>query len=134
MCMTPDGPPMKSKAVETNKMLGKMWLLSEYEGEVAGEKFSGRGAFGYDPQKKKYIGGWIDTMSPFMMKMEGEFDDQSMTLTMMGEGTDCMTGKPCKTKMVTTYEGEDEKTFEMHMQGEDGKWFKTMEAKYTRRK
>jgi hypothetical protein len=134
MWMSPEGEPVKSKAVETNKMLGKMWLLSEYEGEVAGEKFSGRGAFGYDPLKKKYVGGWIDTMSPFMMQMAGEFDEETMTLTMHGEGTDCMTGKPCKSKMVTVYEGEDKKTFTMYMQDEDGKLTKTMEAKMTRRK
>lgn len=134
MWMDPKGEPMKSKAVETNKMLGKMWLLSEYEGDVAGEKFSGRGAFGYDPIKKKYVGGWIDTMSPFMMQLAGDFDEKTMTLTMHGEGTDCMTGEPCKAKMVTVYEGEDKKTFTMYMQGEDGELTKTMEAKYTRRK
>lgn len=134
MWMEPESEPVKSKAVETNKMLGKMWLLSEFEGSFGGEKFSGRGAFGYDPIKKKYVGGWIDTMSPFMMKMEGDYDVETHTLTMLGEGTDCMTGKACKSKIITRYESEDSKTFEMHGQGEDGKWFKTMEAKYTRRK
>ena len=132
----PDGEPMKSKAVETNKMLGKMWLMSEFEGEFGGQKFSGRMALGYDPVKKKYVGGWVDTMSPFMMPMEGEYDADSHTLTMMSQTTDAMTGKPSKMKMVTRYEGEDEKTFEIHMpvEGEDGKWWKSMEAKYKRRK
>jgi hypothetical protein len=69
----PDSEPTKSKAVETNKMLGKMWLLSEFEGEFAGEKFTGHGHMGYDPIKKKYVGAWIDTMSPFMWTMEGDY-------------------------------------------------------------
>jgi hypothetical protein len=75
-------------------------------------------------------------MSPFMMTMEGDYDEDSHTLTMKGEGMDCMTGKPSKMKMVTRYTGEDEKVFEMYMpvEGEDDKWSKTMEAKYTRRK
>lgn len=132
----PDAEPAKSKAVETNKMLGKMWLLSEFKGEFAGQPFEGHSACGYDPIKKKYVGGWIDSMSPFMMSMEGDYDADSHTLTMMGEGTDCMTGKHCQTKMVTAYEGEDAKTFEMHkpVEGEDGKWWKVMEIKYTRQK
>ncbi|MBA3482029.1 MAG: DUF1579 family protein, partial [Pirellulales bacterium] len=28
----PDAEPMKSKGVETNAMLGKMWLMSSFEG------------------------------------------------------------------------------------------------------
>ncbi|MBA3484810.1 MAG: DUF1579 domain-containing protein [Pirellulales bacterium] len=136
MWMAPDAEPVKSKAVETNKMLGKMWLMSSFEGEIAGETFSGRSALGYDPLKKKYVGGWVDTMSPFMMSMTGDYDANTHTLTMMGEGTDCMTGKNMQTKMVTRYEGEDAKTFEMHkpVEGEAGKWWKVMEIKYTRQK
>ncbi len=136
MWMTPDAEPMKSKGTETNKMLGKMWLMSAFEGEAHGQPFSGRSAMGYDPIEKKYVGGWVDTMSPFMMKMTGDYDADSHTLTMMGEGTDCMTGKDCQTKMVTRYDSEDAKTFEMHkpVEGESGKWWKVMEIKYTRQK
>lgn len=135
MWMSPDAEPMKSKAVEKNELLGTMWLMSQFEGEFDGEKFAGRSALGYDPIKKKYVGGWVDSMSPFMMRMEGDYDVASHTLTMMGEGTDAMTGKPAKHKMVTVYE-EDEKTFTMYQQegGDDGEWQKTMEIKFTRRK
>jgi hypothetical protein len=136
MWMAPEAEPQKSKAVETNEMLGKMWLMSKFEGEFGGEKFEGRSAMGYDPIKRKYVGGWVDTMSPFMFRMEGDYDEGSKTLTMFGEGIDCMTGKPHKGKLVTTFDGKDKKTFEMYRQDESdpSKWSKTMEAKYTRRK
>jgi hypothetical protein len=136
MWMAPDAEPMKNKAVEKNEMLGKMWLMSRFEGEFGGEKFVGESAMGYDPIKKKYIGGWIDTMSPFMMQMEGDYEVGAHRLTMMGEGIDVMTGKPMKSKMVTTYAGDDEKTFEMYRQAEGGddEWQRTMEIKYKRRK
>lgn len=134
--MTPDAEPMKSKAVETNDMLGKMWLMSKFEGEFGGEKFVGASAVGYDPIKKKYVGGWVDSMSPFMMKMEGDYDEKSKMLTMIGEGINPMTGKPAKHKMVTTYKDADHKTFEMFREGEDGKdeWQKSMKIDFTRRK
>ena len=117
-------------------MLGKMWMMSKFEGEFAGQKFVGASAIGYDPIKKKYTGGWVDSMSPFMMKMEGDFDEASETLTMMGDGTDFMTGKACKTKLVTTYESDDKKTFTMYgeKKKKKGEWDKAMEIKYTRRK
>jgi hypothetical protein len=126
--------PMKSKGVETNEMLGKMWLMSKYEGDMGGEKFAGRSAIGYDPVKKKFYGGWVDTMSPFMMKLEGDYDEASHTLTMDGETTNVMTGKPEKMRLITKWEGKDKKTFEIHGTGEDGKEWKMMEIKYTRKK
>lgn len=136
MWMSPDAEPMKNKAVEKNELLGKMWLMSQFEGEFGGEKFTGRSALGYDPIKKKFIGGWVDSMSPFMMQMEGDYDEGTQTLTMMGEGIDVMTGKSAKHKLVTEYHSENEKTFTMyqHDEGGDDEWRKTMEIKYTRRK
>lgn len=132
----PDAEPGTSRGVETNEMLGKMWLMSSFEGEFGGQKFSGRQALGYDPQQKKYVGGWVDSMSPFMTKMSGDYDAATHTLTMLAEGVDAMTGKPSQMKMITRYESADAKTFEMHsgVQGQAGKWWKMMEIKYTRRK
>jgi hypothetical protein len=126
--------PMKSKGVETNEMFGKMWLMSKYDGDMGGEKFSGRSAIGYDPVKKKFYGGWVDTMSPFMMKLEGDYDEALKTLTMTGDATSVMTGKDEKFKLVTKWEDKDKKTFEIYGTGEDGKEWKMMETKYTRRK
>jgi hypothetical protein len=130
----PDAEPMTSKGVEKNEMLGKMWLVSKFEGEAMGQKFTGHSALGYDPKEKQYIGGWIDSMSPFMTEMEGKYDESTKTLTMEAEGTDCMTGEECEMKMVTKWTDENSKTFEIHRQGEDGEMWKTMEIKYTRQK
>jgi hypothetical protein len=134
--MSPEAEPAKSKAVETNEMLGKFWLMSKFEGEFGGEKFTGASVMGYDPVKKKYIGGWVDSMSPFKMAMEGDYDEDSKTLTMIGEVTDFMTGKPGKHKMVTKYTGKDAKTFTMYREGEGGddEWQKTMVIEFTRQK
>ena len=136
MWMTPDAEPVASKGVETNRMLGKMWLTSEYEGDMAGQKFTGRMQLGYDPLKKKYVGTWIDSISPFMFTMEGDYDATTHTLTLMMNGTAGMTGKPETAKNITRYIDNDTKVFEMHMpvEGQDGKWWKMMEIKYKRRK
>lgn len=132
--MAPGMDPMTSKATETNKMLGKMWLISEFKGDMAGMPFTGQGQFGYDPAAKKYIGTWIDTFSPYLSVMEGTMEGNK--LTMISKGRDAMTGKETITKMVSTYTDEDHKTFEMFspVEGKDGEWWKMMEVSYTRRK
>src|SRR5262245_39137049 len=46
----------ESKGKATYKMgVGGLWLLSTYEGEIAGMKFFGRGMDSYDPNKKKFV-------------------------------------------------------------------------------
>ena len=50
----PDGEPTVSKGTEVNTLLaGGLWLVSEFEGDIGGVKFVGRGHFGYDPLRKK---------------------------------------------------------------------------------
>ena len=136
MYMSPDAQPFKSKAVETNEMFGDFWLMSKFEGDFGGMKFKGHSMLGYDPTKKKYVGTWTDTMSPYLMTMEGDYDEATHTSTMYGTGTSIETGKPEKSKMVTQYTSDDEKTFTMYMEkpGAEDEWIKVMEIKYKRRK
>jgi len=107
--------PMESKGTATYKMdLGGLWLLSHFEGEITGQKFSGRGADSYDPAKKKYVGLWIDSMSTSIMTMEGTRDAATNTLTMIGEGPD-MTGKTVKHKAVSKMPDDNTIQFAMYV-------------------
>jgi hypothetical protein len=133
---TPDAAPETGKGSETNEMLGGMWLLSHFQGEFMSGEFHGRAQIGYDPLKKKYVGTWVDSISPFLFTMEGDYDVAAHTLTMMMNGTSAMTGQPETAKNVTRYIDDDNKVFEMHMpvEGQEGQWWKMMEIKYTRRR
>jgi len=134
--MAPGTEPMTGKAVETNKLLGTMWMVSEFKGEVMGMPFTGLGQYGYDLQKKKYVGTWIDTMSPYLSVMKGTMDKSTKTLTMMSKGFDPMLGKESISKMVSTMIDHDHKKFQIFMpvKGKEGEWWKQMEIEYTRRK
>ena len=57
------GDPTVSKGTETNRMLGDFWLVVDFQGNMMGMDFTGHGVYGYDVQKKHYIGTWIDSMS-----------------------------------------------------------------------
>ena len=64
----PNAKPLESKAVEKNELLpGGQWLVSRFEGNFGGMKFVGVGTWGYDPVEKKYVGTWIDNMTPHLI-------------------------------------------------------------------
>jgi len=100
---TPNGEPLVSKGTETNTMLGDgLWVLSTFEGNFGGVPFRGQSQIGYNPTKKKYVGTWIDSMSPYMTKMEGTYDAESETMTLLNTGRDPQTGKMMYMKTVST--------------------------------
>lgn len=130
----PDAPPETCKGVEKNKMLGGFWLISEYEGDFGGQPFSGLGTVGYDPVKKKYIGSWVDSVTPHLTLMEGTYDEAKKTLTLLTEGINPATGKPVKERHLHEYKDEDTRILKMYQEGEGGKDVLMMELTYKRRK
>jgi hypothetical protein len=131
----PSSEPMVSKGVEVGKLMpGGLWLLTEFEGKFGDQVFHGCGQAGYDPQKKKYVGTWVDSMSTAIMIMEGDFDPDTHTVTMYSKGTG-PSGKPYEAKMTSKYEGDDTRVFTMSMKSEDtkGEYAKLMEITYKRR-
>ena len=126
--------PEVMKGVETNRMLGEFWVVSNFEGEFMGMPFGGISLLGYDVDRKKYHGTWRDTMTPYVMVMDGTYDAATKTMTMVSEGKD-MTGQPTRGKTVVTYEGENKRVATMYNKapGSD-EMFKSMEITYTRRK
>jgi hypothetical protein len=105
---------METKGTVTYKMeLGGLWLTGALEAEVFGTKFSGKSIDGYDAQKKKFVGVWVDSMSNSPMFMEGTYDKDKKALTMIGDGPG-MDGKPTKHKAVSTYPDADTINFAMY--------------------
>src|ERR1041385_3654754 len=124
----------ESMGTMTYKMeCGGLWLTSDFRSEFDGQKFQGRGVDGYDPEKKKYVSVWVDSMSTRPMFLEGTHDKDKKTTTMTGEapGPD---GKLAKHKMVTHMADDDHMTFTMYVIDSDGKENKVMTIEYARRK
>src|SRR3989442_2762714 len=72
----------ESKGTLSCKMaLNGLWLLEQYQGEVEGVAFEGRGATSYDPAKKKFVNVWIDSMVTSPMISEGTYDKEKKILT-----------------------------------------------------
>jgi hypothetical protein len=131
----PNAEPTESKGVEIVKLMpGGLWAISEFHGKFGDTDFHGHGHSGYDPRKKKYVGTWVDSMSPSMMTMEGDFDPNTKTMTSFskGEGPD---GKPYEAKMTSVHKDKNTRVFTMSMKTDEtkGDFVKMMEITYTRR-
>jgi Protein of unknown function (DUF1579) len=131
----PDAEPAISKGTEVNTiMTGGLWILSKFEGDFGGVKFEGRGQFGYDPNKKKYVGTWIDSLSPNLSVLEGSYDPKTKTMTYVGDGTSAE-GTKYSQKMVTTTKNDGSRVFTLYMKIGDAKdEAKFMEITYQKRK
>lgn len=132
----PDAEPAVSKGSEVNEVLpGGLWVISRFEGEFAGAKFFGRGQFGYDPVKKKYVGTWLDSMSTALSVLEGEYDAETKTMTFTGDGFDPVQKVKFSQKMVTKSKDDGTRVFTLYMkfEGQPAE-AKFMEITYTKRK
>jgi len=129
---TPDAEPTISKATETNELIGGMWLVNRFEGELMGMPFSGIGQWGYDPAEKKYVGTWIDNMTPYMQTIRGDYDPATKTLTSLSESRDPMTGEKITYKETARTIDENTRQFEMFMPDGKGGYQKMLEVEYKR--
>lgn len=110
---------MEFKGAVNYKMeLGGLWLVGSMESDLGGQKFFGKSVDSYDAKKQAFVGVWFDSMSTTPMNMEGNFDKEKKTLTMIGDGVG-MDGKPAKWKSVSTMPDND--TINMSMFVGDGK-------------
>ena len=66
---------MESKGTVVYKMeVGGLWLSSDLQSDLFGQKFYGKGLDSYDAAKKKYVGVWVDSMTTTPLFMEGTYD------------------------------------------------------------
>jgi hypothetical protein len=126
--------PIESKGTETSELMpGGMWLISRFKGDIFGMPFSGMGTMGYDPVDKKYVGTWVDSISPHLTVIKGEYDAATKTLTSVAEGRDYETGQVMQSKHITRYIDDNTRTFEIHAKEGGEKERKVMEIQYKRR-
>ncbi|MFQ5749134.1 MAG: DUF1579 domain-containing protein [Planctomycetota bacterium] len=123
-----------SRGVETNTLVcNGLWLLTQFKGEFMGSRFQGHGIMGYDPQKKKYVSVWVDSMSSSLTVGEGTIDPETKTLTtvMDGPGPD---GGIVQQKTVETWKDKNHRTVVFSMPIADSKDVTSMTIEYERRK
>ena len=118
---------MKCKGSMSARMLGGFWLVSEAKGDVMGTQVTALQTIGYDPQAKKYVGTWIDSVVNHMWEYEGTVDAAGKTLTLEAEGPNLtQEGKLAKFRDIYEFKSKDEIATSSQMLGDDGRWITFM--------
>lgn len=131
----PGKPPMKLKSTEHTRRIGGYWILSE--GEVTGSPMPFKRALtlGYDPQKKKYVGTWVDSNSPNIGNYEGSLDEAGKTLTLEGDmPSPFVAGATVRMRQVIEIKSPDQKVLTTSVLGPDGNWLTLITLNARRKK
>jgi hypothetical protein len=133
--MGPGQPAIKCKGTMTSKKLGDFWIVNELTGDMMGVEMKGLQTIGYDAQKKKYVGTWVDNMMGHMWKYEGSVESDGKKLVLEAEGPNMMSpGKTAKFRDSYEFKSKDHVLAISEMQGEDGKWIQFMKGDVKRKK
>lgn len=133
-CTFPGQETMEGKGTESVRMTyGGFWADVESKGVMGGKEWSGRGLMGFDPQKKKYCGAWVDSMSPYLYTFEGEADASGKTFTFRTKGVDPKTGKESSERMEWEFKDQDHRTMKFFGKDESGKEVQISEVLYSRK-
>lgn len=131
--MAPGAPPMTTTGSCTNKMImGGRYQESRFTSSMDGQPFEGTGILGYDNVRKVFVSTWIDNMGTGIVYLEGKWDDATRSITFTGTVTDAMAGKAMPMREVFKWVDDNNQVMEMYMMA-DGKEYKSMELKYTRK-
>ncbi len=128
----PGKPPVKMKGSASGRSLGGFWAVLENRGEAFGTPFTGLFTLGWDAEKKKYVGTWVDSMTATFWRYEGSLDAVGQVLTLDTQGPDPTTGKLEKFQEKVELQGKDRWVFSSSV-NKDGKWVQFMKMTYTRK-
>lgn len=106
----PGGPPVTGTSTFALQFEG-LHLAQDFQADLGGLKFQGKGVTSYCPVRKKYIGHWTDTMTASPMISSGTLSADGKVLTETGEGA----GQNGLTKYKTVSEWKDDDTLEFKM-------------------
>jgi hypothetical protein len=126
----PGVPVQQNRGVAVNRVgCGGMWLISEFRTETG--DFEGHGVFGWNPQKQRYVGTWVDPMRTSLATMEGQWDAEKRTMTYHGELA--LPHATMRWREVTETVDADTQIWRQWMPAPGGGEIETMTVTYRRR-
>ncbi|TAH35599.1 MAG: DUF1579 domain-containing protein [Planctomycetota bacterium] len=133
--MAPGTEPMRMESTESVRSIGGLWILAEGSATFFGAPFTSIMTLGYDPQKKAFVGSWIDSMQTHLWTYTGKLDDAGKVLTLEAEGPafDDPT-RTAKYRDAIELKSPDHKVLTSSVQMEDGTWTTFLKADYRRKK
>ena len=128
-------PPVESKGTMNSRMLGGFWTLNEMKTEFGEVTVHGVQTIGYDAEKEKYVGTWVDSMFNYMWHYEGSVDQAGTTLTLEAEGPDLSRpGEMTQFQDIYEFKSDDHIVATSKMLTGDGEWVTFMVGQMHRKK
>ncbi len=135
MYMAPDQPPAESTGTDSVRALGGHWIVAEARSTMMGAPYSGILSLGYNAQKRRFNGTWIDSFGGHLWIYKGTLNDAGDTLTLETKGPSLQAAeKTARFREVIRITGKDSRTFNSSFETEDGKWVKIVTIEYRRKK
>ena len=126
-------PVIKTKGTIKSRMMGDFWVVNTIEATVSGMPYKAVQTIGYDVEKKKYVGTWIDSMAGFMWHYTGVVEKNGTKLVLEATGPDMMVpGKTSQYRDAYEFKSDNEVIATSSMLGPDGKWVTHMTGSSTR--
>ncbi len=61
--LEPGNPPIEAKGSDRARSIGDYWVVVEGEATMLGTQFTSILTLGYDPERRKLVGTWVDSTS-----------------------------------------------------------------------
>ena len=131
--MNADAPVVTSEGTCQRKwILGKRFVLEEFDGGSLALPFQGLAIYGYDSFEGKYTSVWVDTMNTAITTSVGTCQEPCQVVDFVGRHGDPWTGTKRPSRGVTRFVNDNEHVLELYEPGSDGKEFKILQIVYTR--
>jgi hypothetical protein len=130
--MGPDHPMVTLRGAVTARPFGQLWLMIEDRGDPDDrEPRANIMTLGYDSQKQRFVGTFIDSGSTFMWVYDGSLAGNVLTLESEGPS---MTGPGTAAyRDLIEIVSDDHFVLRALAQGENGQWQQFMELHYRRK-
>lgn len=127
--------PIEFEGVETNEMLGELFVITDFRGDFGGMAFRGHGRVGFNPTTKKYESTWFDVTNPYGMTAEGTYDEATKTIKFKNKSK-TPTGEDRASFSTHHYKDENTRVMKSFVPDPNGgdKLVPEMEIIYTRKK
>jgi hypothetical protein len=114
--------------------MGGLWLVFDLESGDPPTNFRGHGLLGYDTQKHKFVGVWVDPSTSAVQLSEGDADATGKVITMRGTMPDDFnTGVQAVTRQISRIVDADTKEFEVWRDAEGQESQRIALIRYRRR-
>ena len=131
--MNSEAPVVESEGTCLRRwILGRRFVLEEFDGGNLGLPFQGLAIYGYDAFADKYTSVWVDTTSTAVTTSSGTCRDECKLIAFTGRHGDPWSGTMRNSHGVTRLESDDRHVLELYEPDSGGREFKVLEITYTR--